>query len=256
LDVWKYHDIRHRRHLLCNPIGTQKFERLCSLLNLKRGSRVFDMGCGKGEFLVRLAELYGVSGIGVDISPYCIRDAREKHKNRVPQSDLEFLEADGAKFKAEPESFDVAMCIGACWIYGGYRGTVRAMMEMAKQGGLVLVGEPFWLKEPDEEYLKTVGAETRARDFGSYEDYVRIGEEQGLTCVYSLVSDRDDWDHYEWLTWWALDDYARACPKDPDVSEFVQRGRREKENYLRWQRETLGWALYVFRKPASIVRQT
>ena len=120
----------------------------------------------------------------------------------------------------------------------------------------MLVGEPFWLKEPDEEYLKTVGSETRARDFGSYEDYVRIGEEQGLTCVYSLVSDRDDWDHYEWLTWWALDDYARACPKDPDVSEFVQRGRREKENYLRWQRETLGWALYVFRKPALIVRQT
>jgi cyclopropane fatty-acyl-phospholipid synthase-like methyltransferase len=46
-----------------------KFERLCRLLRLDRGVRVLDIACGKGEFLVRLAELFGIVGVGVDISP-------------------------------------------------------------------------------------------------------------------------------------------------------------------------------------------
>ena len=74
MDKWKYYDIAHNRHLLCNPMNEGKFERLCQLLKLKRGARVLDIACGKGEFLVRLADLYRISGVGVDISPYCISD--------------------------------------------------------------------------------------------------------------------------------------------------------------------------------------
>jgi hypothetical protein len=30
---------------------------------------------------------------------------------------------------------------------------------------------------------------------------------------------------------------------------MLERKKREKETYLRWGRETLGWAIYVFKKP-------
>jgi cyclopropane fatty-acyl-phospholipid synthase-like methyltransferase len=63
MDPWKYYDITHKLHHLCNPLNTEKFERLCQLLRLKRGERVLDVACGKGEFLIRLAELYGIMGI-------------------------------------------------------------------------------------------------------------------------------------------------------------------------------------------------
>ena len=101
MDPWKYYDITHKRHQLCNPLNAEKFERLCRLLRLKRGERVLDIACGKGEFLIRLAELYGITGIGVDISPYCIRDCMEKHRTRVPDSDIEFVEMDGADYRPE-----------------------------------------------------------------------------------------------------------------------------------------------------------
>jgi len=248
LDIWKYHDIRHKRHLLCNPISEEKFERLCRILRLKRGAHVLDMACGKGEFLVRLAELYDISGVGVDISPYCIRDCLEKYRNRAPNSNIKFIEMDGAKYKPEPcELFDLAMCIGATWIYGGYRGTIQALKKMTKPGGLIAVGEPFWLKEPSEEYLKADG--TRREDFGTHYDNVKVGEEEGLTCIYTLVSNHDDWDHYETLHCLAADEYVRANPDDPDVPELLERIRREKEIYLQWGRETMSWAVYVFRKP-------
>ena len=82
MDIWKFYDIRHKTHLLCNPMNKEKFEKLCQLFRLKQGERVVDIACGKGEFLVRLAELYDISGVGVDISPYCIKDCLEKKRNR------------------------------------------------------------------------------------------------------------------------------------------------------------------------------
>jgi len=246
MDIWKFHDIRHKRHLLCNPMSREKLERVCRLLEMKRGAHVLDMACGKGEFLIRLAELYNISGVGVDISPYCIRYCLEKHQKRVPDSNINFTEMDGAKYKPKSsELFDLAMSIGASWVYGGYRGTIQALKKMTKPDGLIMVGEPFWLKEPSEEYLKADG--TEKEEFGTHYENVKVGEGEGLTCIYTLASNHDDWDHYETLQWWAVDDYVRANLDDPDNPELSEKSSRIKEIYLRWGRETLGWAIYIFR---------
>jgi len=248
LDKWKYYDIRFARHLLCNPINPSRFEAFCRRLNLELGAHVLDIGCGKGEFLVRLVELYGVSGVGVDKSPYCTSDALVKKASRVPRAMLEFLKMDGAAYRPKArETFDVAMCIGASWIFGGHSGTLRTLTEMTKSGGYVVAGEAFWRKKPCDEYLRVT--EMTADQFGTHRGNVQIGEDEGLTCIYTLVSNRDDWDHYTTLGWWSLDEYVRTHPDDPDVPEIVERSKREKMTYLRWQRDTLGWALYLFRNP-------
>lgn len=248
MDKWKYYAITHQRHLVCNPISVEKLERLCQLLKPKKGERVLDIACGKGELLVRLAELYGVSGVGVDISPYCIQECIEKHQNRVSSAKLKFVEMDGAEFMLKNnELFDLTMCIGASWIFNGYKGTLKALKEATKSDGLIVIGEPFWQKEPCEEDLKT--EDIKKDDYGTHLDNVRLGEDQGLSCLYTIVANEDDWDHYESLQWWATDDFARNHPEDPDTPELLKRITREKEAYLKWRRETLGWAIYVFRKP-------
>ena len=86
MDKWRFFDITHREHLLCNPMSAAKFEELLSLLRLEAGDRVLEIATGKGEFIIRLVERYGVSGIGVDLSPYCIADAREKLAQRLPDA--------------------------------------------------------------------------------------------------------------------------------------------------------------------------
>ena len=37
-------------------------------------------------------------------------------------------------------------------------------------------------------------------------------------------------------------------PDDADVEEVLKRVRENRENYLRWGRETFGWAIYLFKK--------
>ena len=191
MDMWKFYAITHKNHLICNPMTQEKFEKLCKFLKLERGAHVLDIACGKGEFLIRLAELYEISGIGVDISQFFIRDCSEKHQERVPNSDIKFIEMDGAKYKPESSDlFDVTSCIGASWVYNGYLGTIKALKKMTKPDGLILIGEPYWLKEPDEGYLKAEGI--KKEDFLTHLENVNLGEAEGLTCLYTLVSNHDD----------------------------------------------------------------
>ena len=97
MDIWKYYNITHRHHVVCNPLLPEKVERICWLL--RPGGRVLDMACGKGELMIRLEELYGISGVEVDLSPYFIEDCLEKQRKRAPGSDLKFLLMDGAEYK-------------------------------------------------------------------------------------------------------------------------------------------------------------
>jgi hypothetical protein len=247
MDKWKYFDITHREHVLCNPLSIEKLEELVALLRLNSRSRIVEIATGKGEFIIRLAEKYGIVGIGIDLSPYCISDVQEKRTRRVPDAQLQFLEMDGADYEPDTlESFDLAACIGASWIYGGHRGTLEALSEMAASGGWVVVGEPYWREEPTQEYLQALGE--KRSTYGTHYENVEVGQKLGLELVYTLVSSQDDWDRYEGLQWYAAAEWAREHPEDPDVAEVLNRVDKNRENYLRWGRRMLGWAIYVFKK--------
>lgn len=249
MDQWRLFDITHREHLICNPISREKLEELVDLLRLRAGARVLEIAVGKGEFMVRLAEEYGIEGKGVDLSPYAIADARRKHQARVPEARLSFLLMDGADYVPEqPESFDLVACIGASWIYGGHRGTVQALAGMAAPESWIVVGEPYWRQEPTAEYLATVSEKREA--YGTHVENVDVGQALGLELTYTLVSSQDDWDRYEGLKWYAAEQWASAHPEDPDVAEVLEHVRRNRAVYLKWERETVGWAIYVFKKGA------
>jgi hypothetical protein len=118
---------------------------------------------------------------------------------------------------------------------------------MVKPGGLILVGEPFWKQEPDPAYL--AAADFKPDTFGRHVDNVTIGEGLGLSLLHTIVSSADDWDRYEGLQWQAVVRYAtegQEQPDDPDLPDLLQRVEEQKIAYLRWGRDTLGWALYLF----------
>jgi hypothetical protein len=211
---------------------------------------VVDIASGKGEFLARLAEAYSVSALGIDMSPHCIRDARARLQNRLPQSAVVFREMDGATFTPDaPHSFALASCVGASWVFGGHGETLDALNHFVAPGGWVVVGEPFWQQEPTEEYLKA--ASFARSSFATHADNAAAGDERGLELAYTLVSSKDDWDRYEGLQWYAVSEYARSHPDDPDLPEIAERVAKERSLYLRWGRETLGWAIYLFRQRIS-----
>ncbi len=247
MDMWRFFDVTHREHVICNPTSLEKMDHLVGLLRLPAGARVIDIACGKGEFLIRLAEACGIDGLGIDLSPFFIAEARKRLEARAPGAAITFKEMDGAEFKPEEaHSFTVASCLGASWIYGGHAGTLDALARMTAPGGWVITGEPYWLHEPCEEYLEALGLPKEA--FGTHIGNVEAGERRGLELVHTVVSNGDDWDRYQGLQWSASFEWARSNPDDPDIPEILRRVDEEKAAYLRWGRDTIGWAIYVFRR--------
>jgi SAM-dependent methyltransferase len=246
MDIWKFYDITHREHEVCNPTSSDKLARLVGLLRLPAEALVVDIACGKGEFLIRLAEAYGIRGIGIDISPFFIAEAQRRLQMRAQGANVVFTQMNGSDFRPEkPRSLTLASCIGASWVFGGHAGTLDALSSMVAPGGWVIVGEPYWLKEPSEEYLAALGA---SRDgFGTHFGNAEAGGLRELELVYTIVSSKDDWDKYEGLQWYAAAEYARCHPDDPDLPELLERVAKDKATYLRWGRDTMGWAIYVFR---------
>ncbi len=146
MDTWKFYDITHRRHVVCNPTSEEKLARLVDLVQLPTGARVVDIACGKGEFLIRLVEAYGVRGVGVDLSPFFIAEAERRLRARVPQAAVTFTQMDGARFKPDkPNSLTLASCIGASWVFGGHAQDSRRAgghgrtRRLGDRGGAVLV---------------------------------------------------------------------------------------------------------------------
>ena len=255
MDTLKFYNITHREHMVCNPTSEEKLTRLVELLRLPTHAQVVDIACGKGEFLIRLAETYGVRGAGIDISPFYIADAKRRLEMRASTEGITFIQMNGADFRPdESQKLDLASCIGAGWIFGGHADTLEALNRMVKPGGWVIVGEPYWRQEPSEDHLAASGVEKE--DFGSHYSNAEAGERQGLDLVHTIVSSKDDWDRYEGLQWYATAEYARFHPNDPDLPELVERVEKDKATYLRWGRDTLGWAIYMFRRRTPLRRDT
>ena len=157
MDTWKFYDITHREHVICNPISEEKLAYLVELLRLPTNAQVADIACGKGEFLICMADAYGIRGMGIDISPFHIADAKRRLEARVPSAGITFTQMNGTDFKTdEPHSLDLASCIGASWIFGGHANTIEALISMVKPGGWVIVGEPYWRQEPSANYLEAL----------------------------------------------------------------------------------------------------
>lgn len=249
MDMWKFYDITHRGQVICNPTSEDKLARLVDLVRLPAAARVVDIACGKGEFLIRLAEACAVRGVGVDLSPFFIAAAERRLQARVPQAEITFTQMDGADFKPDkPHSLTLASCIGASWVFGGHAQTLDALAGMAEPDGWVIVGEPYWLQEPPDEYLQAFGLTKDA--FASHAENVEAGRRRGLDLVHTLVSSKDDWDRYEGLKWHAVADHARTDRNDADLPELLDRVAKEKSAYLKWGRDVLGWSIYVFRCPS------
>jgi hypothetical protein len=111
----------------------------------------------------------------------------------------------------------------------------------------VLSGEPYWIREPDPAFLEAEGYERET--FFYLHELEEIATDLGLRPLYVLGATHEGWDRYETRQLMAADRWARANPDHPDVDEVLTLTRRSAAHYLRWGRDTFGWALLLFRVP-------
>ena len=250
MDALERSAIAHTGLAFQNPLNAGRVDELIARLPLRPGDRVVDLGCGKAELLIRLTERHGVHGIGVDHSAYFLAEARGEASRRLADGGLDLLEEDAREVHLEPASFALAATVGASGIFGGYRQTLRALARLVGPQGLVLFGEGYWRREPSTPYLAAQEAELD--ELTTFAGTVDAAADEGLELVEALVSSTEDWERYERA--WAQNGarWAVAHPEHPEREKLLSWIRAGVDRFERLGgRETLGFALFVFRKGES-----
>jgi ubiquinone/menaquinone biosynthesis C-methylase UbiE len=245
----RFHEIAETYHRILNPFSEEQLILLGEICRLHPDFRLLDLACGKGEMLCRWVQLYGVSGVGVDISSVFLDAARKRASELGVIERLTFVQGDAAIYPQATHDFDVVSCIGATWIGDGLDGTIELMKPALKPGGLLLVGEPFWIDMPPEDAYAAMSVDKE--DYVSLDGTLDRFKSAGLQLVEMVLANHDGWDRYEAPQWMAVDDFIRANPDDPDAAalgEWISSNRRA---YLKYGRRYFGWGVFVLR-PAHL----
>lgn len=68
--------------------------RMLALGRVGRGDTVYDLGCGDGRIVIEAARRHGARGVGIDLNPERIREARENARRAGVQQRVRFEQAD------------------------------------------------------------------------------------------------------------------------------------------------------------------
>ena len=224
-----FHAVAERDHELQNPTSVDKIRLLGEHLRLRSDSHVLDVASGRGGPAVVLAETFGCRVTGVEKSIEFFEVARERADRRGVSDRVEFVLADARDYALERETYDVSMCLGATFIWGGLEAAVATLLPAAKRRGYVVVGEPYWR-----------GNAPAGDEFSPLPETVARFERPGLPLVAMIASSDDDWDRYESLHWRALEEFLA----EDDDADIRAQHEHAKSEYLA-RRERFGWAIFV-----------
>ena len=207
--------IAHTGITIANPIPGAVIDRFVDECALGADDRVLDIGCGRGELLLRAVEHTGCSAVGIDPSPSQIAIARAEAARRVPNADVTFHEAAAGGVHVELHGYALVACVGSTHAYGGLSQTFEALKIFLATDGHLLIGDGYWTEPPSAEYLAGWGATSdelpdRAAFEGSFGQH-------GLAVALQYDATIADWDAYEepWLA--NIDAHVRDHPDDPDA---------------------------------------
>jgi SAM-dependent methyltransferase len=81
------------------PSSDEAVAAMLKLARVHRSDVVYDLGCGDGRIVIAAAKVYGARGVGIDLDPERIAEARLNAKNAGVDNLVRFEEAD--LFKAD-----------------------------------------------------------------------------------------------------------------------------------------------------------
>jgi len=84
------------------PTPEKVVEKMLELAKVNKKDIIYDLGCGDGRIVVRAAEKYGARGIGVEIDPDRVSEARERVKKHGVEKLVDIIQEDALKIDLSP----------------------------------------------------------------------------------------------------------------------------------------------------------
>jgi ubiquinone/menaquinone biosynthesis C-methylase UbiE len=156
---------------------------------LNQQSKVLDLCCGYGTILKIWSEAFGISGVGVDYSEYCINNG----KKRLEQAGLDKIKlvCEYVMNYTDMDKYDIVICDEEI---GTIRDTFNLSEKFLKTDG-ILVFQKIYSKAPDPptEFIYYIINVPRLSELNS------IFNEFGYLIAYMTDDNESDTERY--VTW-------------------------------------------------------
>jgi SAM-dependent methyltransferase len=237
--------IAHGDHPIAAPLGDDTVDRLLDRALSRGDERILDLGCRQGTWLLgALSGRPDARGDGVDIDAAAIAAGRQATA-AAGVADRVQLHAQDANAFTAPYPFDLVLSVGAAHAFGGLLPTLHAARRQLAPGGIALVGDGFWEREPTQATLDIGFTTDEYDDLATTID--RIAAE-GWTPVYAHVSTPQEWDDYEWSWTGTLARWALDHPDDPDSGDALKAASEHRTGWLHGYRGVLGFVTLLLRR--------
>lgn len=244
MDIPRIFNVTESAHRIHNPFTPEKYATLGNVLRLEPETHILDLGSGSGEMLCTWARDHKITGLGIDMSQLFSTQAKRRAEELGVSDRVRFIHADAAGYVAN-EKVGVAACVGATWIGGGVAGTIELLAKSLCSDGVILIGEPYWLKVPPTEDIAK-GCEANAiSDFLTLPELVGSFDTLGYDVVEMVLADQEGWDRYSAAMWLTMRKWLKANPDDDFAKEIRAHLTSAPKRYVAYTREYLGWGVFA-----------
>lgn len=225
---------------IMNPVTPEKIVAVGEAAGLKPGMQVLEVGAGNGTVLAILAEKFGITGTGLEIRPEACARAERMLAERRLSDQVTIICTDASTYTPEVP-YDLVVCLGAAFIYGGLADAVATLTTFTTEDGAVILGERYWKTElVPPEFARDW------QDILTEFELAGIAGEVGFDLSFLVRADDADWERYETGIWRCCRTWLKANPDHPEYGEVVEYLHQVQEEYLGYGREYAGWGMYLF----------
>ncbi len=225
-----------------SPTSPDQLRTVGKVMGLSDHSAVIDFACGYAEALRIWAREFGIRGTGIDSHGFLCRRARLRVDEEGLHDRVRVIEADGTSWGSGFREFDVAACIGAEWMWGGFGPAISSLERFVRVGGRILIGAAFYhTKDVPQELLEYEG------ELATPEEMLATIRAQGCELEYMTRSGSAEWERYVCSGWHDLLRWLEDNPSTPERSAIMDAFYRGQDMYVKYRSEYQGFALYILR---------
>lgn len=195
---------------LISMVTVEEILRLGYELGLSKNSKVLDLCCGYGTVLKIWSEVFGISGVGVDICNDFIHIGKKRLKDSGIDN-VKLIHKDVTKYKDDTK-YDIVICSETI---ESIENTFQLGEKFLKKGGTLLYQKVF-------ATVQDVPKELDEFDGDVYPliELNKIFNDLGYYITYFATGTENDWNRY--FTWSARKDIVKLRKK-PNNKELKDR---------------------------------
>ncbi|MFD8544598.1 SAM-dependent methyltransferase [Streptomyces sp. NPDC059649] len=215
---------------------------------------VLDIGCGWGEFMLRLLEVTpGATGVGIDLNEDDLARGRANAEARGLAERVRFVQ--GSAIDTAQGPADLVLCLGASHALSDAQppehttAALHALRRLVTPGGRVVLGEGFWQRQPTPRELSAMWPDASPAEFHDLAGLVDLAVAADFRPAWIETANNDEWEDFESAYQSDVEEWLATHPHHPLAKETLERVERHRSRWLRGYRGVMGLA-YLTLVPA------